>query len=346
MWILLTAGVTFVANAAVELVDLQIFPDRTDIEVLSLSNSENPDFSEVKEENEPSDKEDSGQVLDQLVIPTVTINETSDFLQKSSSSSDENLLNETETPDLTIEELVIETTTAVSSLKEDEESPDYSSEVLSDDTDTRDQRNENGEGSIREEESLENKEELDDSQDQTAEIKDFDNSLIVENKEEISPLSPLVGLAVDLLELRTGSEYRRKVFAGGQEPYEINVVEGNMPEGLMFDEQGQILGTPTTSGLFEVGVEVTDKANNKLFQLISLLIQEYKFISTSGGSVTVIITGETVTFFSALNSSGFEPAEVIDSGPLVVEIVFPPTSGDEISWVRCEVFDGVVCSNR
>ena len=345
MWILLTAGVTFVANTAVELVDLQIFPDRTNIEVLSLPNSENPDFLEVKQENETSGKEDSGQVLDQLVIPTVTIDETSDFLEKSESSSDKNSLNVTETPDLTIEGPVFETTTTVS-LKEDDESPDYNSEVLSDDTNTQDQRNENEEESIREEESVENKEELEDLQDQTSGIKDIDNSLIFENEEEISPLSPLVGLAVDLLELRTGSEYRRKVFAGGQEPYEINVVEGNMPEGLMFDEQGQILGIPTTSGLFEVGVEVTDKANNKLFQLISLLIQEYKFISTSGGSVTVIITGETVTFFSALNSSGFEPAEVIDSGPLVVEIVFPPTSGDEISWVRCEVFDGVVCSNR
>lgn len=345
MWILLTAGVTFVANTAVELVDLQIFPDRTNIEVLSLPNSENPDFLEVKQENEPSGKEDPGQVLDQLVIPTVTIDEKSDFLEKSESSSDKNSLNVTETPDLTIEGPVIETTTTVS-LKEDDESPDYNSEVLSDDTNTQDQRNENEEESIREEESIENKEELEDPQDQTSGIKDVDNSLIFENEEEISPLSPLVGLAVDLLELRTGSEYRRKVFAGGQEPYEINVVEGNMPKGLMFDEQGQILGTPTTSGLFEVGVEVTDKANNKLFQLVSLLIQEYKFISTSGGSVTVIITGETVAFFSALNSSGFEPAEVIDSGPLVVEIVFPPTSGDEISWVRCEVFDGVVCSNR
>ena len=38
MWILLTAGVTFVANAAVELVDLQIFPE--DVYFLSEMPSE------------------------------------------------------------------------------------------------------------------------------------------------------------------------------------------------------------------------------------------------------------------------------------------------------------------
>ncbi|SVA52345.1 uncharacterized protein METZ01_LOCUS105199, partial [marine metagenome] len=36
LWLLATAGVTYVANTAVELVDLQVFPGGERIEVLSL----------------------------------------------------------------------------------------------------------------------------------------------------------------------------------------------------------------------------------------------------------------------------------------------------------------------
>ena len=39
-WLLATVGVTYVANTAVGLVDLQMFPNRTRIEVLTLSEPE------------------------------------------------------------------------------------------------------------------------------------------------------------------------------------------------------------------------------------------------------------------------------------------------------------------
>ena len=60
--------------------------------------------------------------------------------------------------------------------------------------------------------------------------------------------------------------------------------------------------------------------------------------------MTVIVTGDSVGFFSALQANGFEPPEVLRSGPLVVEVVFPPTSGDEASWVRCEAAGLVRCA--
>jgi len=55
------------------------------------------------------------------------------------------------------------------------------------------------------------------------------------------------------------------------------------------------------------------------------------------------VTGDSVGFFSALQANGFETPEVLRSGPLVVEVVFPPTSGDEASWVRCEAAETVRC---
>ena len=63
-----------------------------------------------------------------------------------------------------------------------------------------------------------------------------------------------------------------------------------------------------------------------------------------GGSVTVVVTGDSVGFFSALHGEGFESTQVLRSGPIVVEVAFLPISGDEISWVRCEVVDGVSCT--
>jgi len=52
-----------------------------------------------------------------------------------------------------------------------------------------------------------------------------------------------------------------------------------------------------------------------------------------------------VGFFSALHGEGFESTQVLRSGPIVVEVAFLPISGDEASWVRCEVVDGVSCTH-
>ncbi|SVD15011.1 uncharacterized protein METZ01_LOCUS367865, partial [marine metagenome] len=42
LWLVATAGVVYVANTAVELVDLQVFPGGSRIEVLSLPEPEVP----------------------------------------------------------------------------------------------------------------------------------------------------------------------------------------------------------------------------------------------------------------------------------------------------------------
>mgnify|MGYP001179932465 FL=1 len=76
----------------------------------------------------------------------------------------------------------------------------------------------------------------------------------------------------------------------------------------------------------------------------AFVVREYRFIRARGGSVTVVVTGDSVGFFSALHGEGFESTQVLRSGPIVVEVAFLPISGDEISWVRCEVVDGVSCT--
>ena len=86
--------------------------------------------------------------------------------------------------------------------------------------------------------------------------------------------------------------------------------------------------------------------DRRLEETLTIIISQYQLVSAKGGSVTVVVTGESVGFFSALQAAGFMPAEVVRSGPLVVEVVFLPVAGDDLSWVRCEVDDGVVCASQ
>ena len=155
-------------------------------------------------------------------------------------------------------------------------------------------------------------------------------------------VAPLVGVAMETVDLRVGAEYQRKLITGGEKPYQSTLLEGRLPDGLNVDENGEIKGNPSKSGLFEAIIQITDSNKNSIEQLISFIVSEYRFISANGGSVTVIVTGESVRFFSALNAAGYEPAVVSRQGPLIVEVSFLPISDDQLSWVRCEVIESSV----
>jgi len=108
---------------------------------------------------------------------------------------------------------------------------------------------------------------------------------------------------------------------------------------------GFIEGFVGGSGRFVASVQVTDSAGRAGIVAAAFVVREYRFIRARGGSVTVVVTGDSVGFFSALHGEGFESTQVLRSGPLVVEVAFLPISGDEASWVRCEVVDGVSCTH-
>ena len=156
----------------------------------------------------------------------------------------------------------------------------------------------------------------------------------------------LVGLAPDAVEWRVGAPARERLFSGGVEPYVATVAAGSLPAGVTLNDRGEVVGTPSVSGLFDATVRLTDAVGQTLEETLTIIISQYQLVSAKGGSVTVVVTGDSVGFFSALQAAGFMPAEVVRSGPLVVEVVFLPVAGDDLSWVRCEVDDGVVCASR
>ena len=158
------------------------------------------------------------------------------------------------------------------------------------------------------------------------------------------PAPQLVVVDSGTVEVRSGSSYQVRLASGGSPPYEWSVVSGSLPAGLELSPNGFIEGIVGGSGRFVASVQVTDSAGRTGIVAAAFVVREYRFIRARGGSATVVVTGDSVGFFSALHGEGFKSTQVLRSGPLVVEVAFLPISGDEISWVRCEVVDGVSCT--
>ena len=328
-WLLATAGVTYVANTAVGLVDLQMFPNRTRIEVLTLSEPEDVspdplisvDANPLENIPNPSRLEDSGNEIFTTGVTNLPVTPTSTTVAPFDLNSEEDLQtvevesdresNEAENGEFvnttsTSTSIPVNTTTLAPVLFEESEPED----------------------------SLETGE--------IAEITAPITTTTIQIDQSEVQLAPLVGAAMETIDLRVGAEYQRKLITGGEKPYQTVLLEGGLPDGLEVDENGEIKGNPFESGVFEALIQITDANKSSIQQLISFIVSEYRFISANGGSVTVIITGESVRFFSALNATGYEPAVVSRQGPLIVEVSFLPISDDQLSWVRCEVIESSV----
>ena len=328
-WLLATVGVTYVANTAVGLVDLQMFPNRTRIEVLTLSEPEDvsPDLpisagvssgEEESELNLNSSEDSDNKILTTgtVTLPAVPTSTTGAFSdsnieeefktdQAESDSESDETINE-DPVNTTTTSVPINSTTFVPIVIDESESDD-SSEIV----------------------------------EITELVVPVTTTTIQILQTEVS-LAPLVGVAMETIDLRVGAEYQRKLITGGEKPYKNILLEGSIPDGLRVDENAEIKGNPSKSGVFEAIIQITDSNGTSIQQPISFIVSEYRFISSNGGSVTVIITGESVRFFSALNATGYEPAVVSRKGPLIVEVSFLPISDDQLSWVRCEVIENSV----
>tara|TARA_B100001123_G_scaffold430580_1_gene550818 strand:- start:161 stop:1213 length:1053 start_codon:yes stop_codon:yes gene_type:complete len=336
-WLLATVGVTYVANTAVGLVDLQMFPNRTRIEVLTLSEPGvvSPDESESEEPLGLENKVDltaldSENTLVEtsipLSIPASTTLVPLGLNEENLQNNQEEVLEilEIDVPKSDLEEKD-EIITEIESVAFPEEELLFALEVL-------DESNTNS-GEI---------EQPDEADEDSQVVAPVTTTTISETDQPEASIAPLAGVAMEKIELRVGADYRRKLITGGNKPYKTGLLEGELPNGLTVDENGEINGNPSKSGVFEAKIQISDSDNNSIQQLISFIVNEYRSISATGGSVTVIITGESVRFFSALNASGYESAAVTREGPLSVEVSFLPISEEDLSWVRCSVVDSSV----
>ena len=155
---------------------------------------------------------------------------------------------------------------------------------------------------------------------------------------------PLVMVDSILDGARTGSEYSTRLAAEGSVPHAWEVVGGSLPDGLVLAENGDLAGTPLQSGRYQFVAKATDGTGRTGTAEYSLVVKEFRVISARGGLVTVVVQGDSVAFFSALQAEGFDQAVVVRGGPIVVEVQFLPGAGDDTSWVKCVAGDGVICS--
>ena len=155
---------------------------------------------------------------------------------------------------------------------------------------------------------------------------------------------PLVMVDSILDGARTGSEYSTRLAAEGSVPHTWEVVGGSLPDGLVLAENGDLAGTPRQSGRYQFVAKATDGTGRTGTAEYSLVVKEFRVISARGGLVTVVVQGDSVAFFSALQAEGFDQAVVVRGGPIVVEVQFLPGAGDDTSWIKCVASDGVVCS--
>ena len=144
---------------------------------------------------------------------------------------------------------------------------------------------------------------------------------------------------------RAGSEYGTTLVASGSAPHSWEIVDGALPVGLVLADDGSLTGTPVQSGRHQFVARAVDASGRTGTADYFLTVKEFRVVSARGGSVTVVVQGDSVAFFSALQAEGFEQAVLVRSGPIVVEVQFLPASGDDTSWVKCEASDGVVCSH-
>ncbi len=144
---------------------------------------------------------------------------------------------------------------------------------------------------------------------------------------------------------RTGSAYRARLVMDGSAPFTWDVESGVLPAGLSLSGDGFLEGTPTGSGRYVFTVGAVDESDRTGTAEYSIVVKEFRVVTARGGSVTVIVQGNSVALFSALQAEGFDKAVLVRSGPIVVEVQFLPSGGDETSWVRCEAADGVACSH-
>ena len=259
-WVVATVGVTYVANAAVELVDLQVFPQGARIEVLARAQSTPTTVPRMRTTTTPP------VATTTVAAPATTV----------------------AAPTTTVAAPVV--TTTVAPVATTTAAPPVATTTA-------------------------------------------------------APPVALVMTDSVLADGRTGSAYRARLVMDGSAPFTWDVESGVLPAGLSLTGDGFLEGTPTGSGRYVFTVGAVDESDRTGTAVYSIVVKEFRVVTARGGSVTVIVQGSSVAFFSALQAEGFDQAVLVRSGPIVVEVQFLPSGGDETSWVRCEAADGVACSH-
>jgi len=300
VWVVATVGVTYVANAAVELVDLQVFPQGARIEVLARAEPTPTTLPRMRATTAPPVASTTvAAPATTVAVPTTTVvAPTTTGVAPTTTGV---------APVVTTTTVVVATTVA----------PTTTVAVAA--TTTRPPATTTTAPPV---------------------------AATTTRPPATTTTAPLKALSMAdsaLEDGRTGSAYRTRLVMDGSTPIVWSVKSGVLPGGLSLTAEGYLEGTPTESGRYVFTTSSVDGSGRTGTAEYSIVVREYRIVVARGGSVTVIVQGNSVAFFSALQAEGFDQAVLVRGGPIVVEVQFLPGGGDDTSWVRCEASDGVVC---
>jgi len=154
-------------------------------------------------------------------------------------------------------------------------------------------------------------------------------------------------LTATLPEVEAGSAYQATLQAtGGTPPYRWTVIDGRLPDGLVLTADGVVSGTSSGGSPTSVVAAATDSSGR-------VAHSGELAVAFAADRRTVAARGGTVfvdVFGDSVSLFLASPADgfsaiVVESAGFRVEVQFVPLQGDATSWVVCEVADGVVCTH-
>jgi len=321
LWLTATVGLTYVTNAAVELVDRQVLPEGSKIEVLS--------FPEEQASPPPT------TLLE-------TINESIQVDEKNISNTEvmETIPPETTTPEPD-PELKITSTTTLNTQIDSEIFPE--SELK--ETATPD----------------ESESEIIEFPDNEADKTQIEDSVLIQEvviEEEVVepiviPIASTTTKPVDPIVIRSqvtpkatmGEPYNFQLLAeGGKPPYKWSLSSGILPSSLKLSENGLISGVleDYDSNTFELLVSDSIGESLNTAEFTIEIEKSRRTVVARGGTAFIDIDGDLVSLFLVSPADGYS-AVIVDPGGFRVEVQFVPIQGDATSFVACEVNNELVC---
>ena len=318
VWVVATVGVTYVANAAVELVDLQVFPRGARIEVLARAQPTPTTLPRIRATTAPP------VATTAVVAPTTTVVAPTTTVVAPTTTV------VAPTTTVVVATTVASTTTAAPmTTAVGVPTPTTTSPPVATTTTTPPVSTTTPPVSTT-----------------TPPVSTTTPPVSTTTTTPSTTTMPPLVMADSVLDGgRTDVAYRNRLVMDGSAPFVWKVESGSLPVGLDLTADGFLGGTPTNSGHYVFTARATDESNRTGIAEYSVAVREFRIVSARGGSVTVIVQGNSVAFFSALQGEGFDQAVLVRTGPIVVEVQFLPRSGDDTSWVRCEASEGVVCDH-
>ncbi len=318
VWVVATVGVTYVANAAVELVDLQVFPQGARIEVLARAQPTPTTLPPMGATTAPPVATTTVPALVTTVVapattvvaPATTVVAPATTVVAPVSTTTEAVAATTVVSTTTV--AVVSTTAAVGAL--------VTTTTVSPVATTRPP---------------------------TTTRPPPTTTRPPATTTTAAPVPALVVGTGSLPEARVGEVYQVVLVAsGGTPPYSWSLASGTLPDGLGLSGGGVFSGVPGESSDIALVFSVSDTAGRSASSagLVFETAADRRTVAARGGTVFVDVVGDSVSLFLASPADGFS-AVIVEPGGFRVEVQFVPLQGDATSWVVCEVAGGVVCTH-